>query len=248
MIYKNYLYNKSVELLFDEFKHAYFYEGKKIPSVTTILGIINKPALISWAANMAAESFKEAVQAGVIYDELQLQEIYNNLRTAHRKKKTDAADIGSFTHKWVEDWIKGKKPEPPVNENLRESTERFLKWQKEHSVKFLSSEQVIYSKKYGYTGTLDFICRYEDKLILGDLKTSNGVWPEMWLQTAAYRQAREEEFPKEKYAGQAIIRIGKDGTFDFQEEEKDFDKHIAAFLAAKSLYETIKEMEDNAKR
>lgn len=247
MIYKNYLYNKTVELIFDEFKHSYYFEGKRIPSVTTILSIINKPALIAWAANMAADSFKEAMKAGVAYDELQINELYLNAKGAHRKKKTDAGDIGTFTHKWVEDWIKGKAPEAPVNEGLRESTERFLKWQKEHDVKFLSSEQVIYSKKYGYTGTLDFICQYEGKLILGDLKTSNGIYPEMWLQTAAYRQAREEEFPAEKYQGQAIIRIGKDGTFDFQEEEKDFEKHIAGFLYAKGLYETIKEMEEKGK-
>ena len=234
-------------MTFDEFKHSYYFEGKKIPSVTTILSIINKPALIAWAANMAADSFKEAMKAGVAYDELQINEIYTNAKAAHRKKKTDAGDVGTFIHKYIEDYIKGKNPPPPVNDQLRESTEQFLKWQKDHEVKFLSSEQVVYSKQHQYCGTLDFICRYEDKLILGDAKTSNsGPYPEWWLQTAAYRHAREEEFPKEKYQGQAIIRIGKDGSFSF-DEKNNYEQDFAGFLFAKGLYETIKEMEDRAK-
>ncbi len=41
----------------------YQVEGfsEPFPSVTTVLGIINKPALIPWARNMALESVKETL-------------------------------------------------------------------------------------------------------------------------------------------------------------------------------------------
>src|SRR3990167_9048568 len=243
MIYDNYLYNKQVKLTFEEIKHAYFYEGKKVPSVTTILSVINKPALINWSANMAADYFKSQIAPGVAYDEIQLNTIWKDAKSAHYKKKVETGDIGTFVHQWVEDYIKGKKPPPPVNDDLKDSTERFMKWQTDDKVKFLASEQVVYSRKYNYCGTLDFICTIGGRLVLGDLKTSSGIYNEYFLQTAAYRLARSEEYPKEDYQGQAIIRIGRDGDFEFVESD-DYNTHIDGFLAAYKLYETMEKLKE----
>ena len=41
--------------------------------------------------------------------------------------------------------------------NSSKAIKRFLAWVEKHQVKFLLSEQQIYSRKYEYTGTLDFI-------------------------------------------------------------------------------------------
>ena len=57
MIYDNYLYNKQIKLTFEEIKHTYFYEGKKVPSVTSILSIVNKPALINLLQEFLMTSF-----------------------------------------------------------------------------------------------------------------------------------------------------------------------------------------------
>lgn len=233
--------------MFDQMKHAYFYEGRRVPSVTTVLSVINKPALINWSANMAADYFKAQIEPGVSYDEIQLNTIWKEAKSAHYKKKVETGDIGTFVHEWVEKYIKGEKSAPPVNDQLRESTEQFLQWQKDHKVKFLASEQVIYSKEHNYCGTLDFICTIDGKLVLGDLKTSSGIYHEYWLQTAAYRQARQEEYPQEKYKGQAIIRIGRDGSFDFAESD-DYDKHISGFLAALKLHNVLDELKSNDKK
>lgn len=216
-----------------------------MPSVTTILSVIAKPTLINWAANMSADYFKSQIEPGKSYDEIQLNTIWKDAKSAHYKKKVETGDIGSFVHQWVEDYIKGKKPAPPVNDQLRESTEQFMEWQKKHKVKFLASEQVVYSKEYNYCGTLDFICTIGGRLVLGDLKTSSGIYNEYWLQTAAYRQARSEEFVEEKYVGQAIIRIGRDGSFEFVESD-DYDTHISGFLAALKLHGVLDTLKNNA--
>ena len=39
---------------FKEKTHKYKIDGKKILGTTTVLGMINKPALIQWAANLSA--------------------------------------------------------------------------------------------------------------------------------------------------------------------------------------------------
>lgn len=245
-VIKTKLYNGEVELTLETFKHTYTYNGKKVTSVTQALGIINKPALISWAANTAIEYVSIQIEPGKSYDEIQLAAIWEAGKKAHWQKKTDAGNLGSFVHKWVEQYIKGENPATPVNPELQESVNKFLTWVKKHSVEFLLSEQQIYSKKYNYTGTLDFICKIDGKMYIGDLKTSNGIYPEMLIQTAAYRYARVEEFPQEEYVGQLILRIGKDGTFEFavMRDEGWYSKMFVAFLSALKLQESMEAIKE----
>lgn len=240
---RNKLYNGEVTLTFDSARHRYVWEEKDqvIPSVTTILKVINKPALINWASNMAVDYASSAIEPGKSYDELELASIWQGAKKAHFQKKTDAGDLGTFLHKWVEDFIKGEKPGMPVNPDLQLSVLKFRKWAKQHKVKFLLSEQMIFSRKYKYSGLIDFVCEMDGELYIGDLKTSSGIYPEMMMQTCAYRKAREEEFPGEKYAGQMIVRIGKDGTFEFavmrdkKMHKSMFDGFLSALILSKSL-------------
>lgn len=249
MIIKTKLYKGKVELIFDSFRHSYHVNDpelkrfqEKVTNVTKALNIIAKPALINWAANMAAGSINDALEPGVAYDELQLQAIIQAGRKAHYQKKVDAGLLGTFIHKWIEDYINGEKPAMPVNIDLRNGIKNFLRWVKEHKVEFLVAEQQVYSRKYNYTGTLDFICKFEGKMYIGDMKTSSGIYPEMMVQTAAYRQARNEEFPEEEYAGQIIMRVDKtDGTFEPVRipEQGWYKKMFVGFIAALKTQETM---------
>lgn len=237
---RNKLYSGEVELLFESFRHQYTDKNGVVPSVTTVLGIIAKPALIQWAANMAVEYVAGAINAGQSYDELELSAIFEAGKKSHYQKKVDAGTLGTFVHKWVEQYIKGENPGAPINPGLQVAVDQFLKWVKDHKIEFLASEQMVYSKKFRYCGTFDFICKMDGELFLGDLKTSSGIYTEYMMQTAAYRYAREEEFATEKYAGQLIIRIGKDGDFEFavMRGEEIYRKLFVGFLAALKLYET----------
>lgn len=241
---KNFLYNKEVELVFESFRHEYTDANGKVPSVTTILSIIAKPALISWAANSAVDYIADQIKPGVSLDELQLQAIFEAGRKNHFQKKVDAGTIGSFVHKWVEQYIKGENPPAPVNEGLQNSINQFLGWVAKHKVKFLVSEQVIFSKKFRFTGTLDFICEIDGKMYVGDLKTSSGIYPEYLIQTAAYRYAREEEFPKEKFEGQLIVRIGKEGDFEFAmiRDNLRYNQMLVGFLSALKLWQSMERL------
>jgi len=240
---KTLLYNGKIELIFQPYGHKYMIEGgKKVTSVTQALSIINKPALVNWASRMAVEYISNQIDPGKKYDEVQLIAIFEDAKSAHYKKKVDAGNTGTFVHHWVEDYINGKNPAIPVNDGLKKAVERFLDWQKKHNVKFLVAEQQVYSRKYNYTGTLDFICEIDGKMYIGDLKTSSGIYPEMLIQTAAYRFARTEEYPKEKYAGQVIVRVGKaDGSLEIAvvKDDKWYAKMFMAFIAALKLKESM---------
>jgi len=241
----NRLYGKDVELVFDTMKHQYSVNGEIIPGCTSILGIVAKNALMFWSANCASDYFKSKIEPGKIYDEVYLDDVYRNAKKAHTQIKEDAASVGKITHLWVQHYIEGKDLGQPINDKVKGSVERFLKWQKEKNVKFLISEQPCFSRKYKYAGTLDFICKINNKLYIGDLKTNNSMYyNSMGSQCASYIMAREEEFKNEKYAGFVVCRVGKeDGEFEswICEDTKIFKKN---FLNALSLYkseETIKQ-------
>ncbi len=251
--YENSLYKGKVTLIFEGRRHRYIWEEKDriIKSVTTALKIIAKPALIQWAANMAVEYMKKVISPGQPYDELELEEIWERARFHHKDRKVQAGKVGTILHKWVENYInwkvgkidpktgkKTKKPPLSVNKKLQKAEKKFKKWVKKNNVEFLVAEQVVFSRKYMFCGTMDFICKYKGKKYIGDLKTSSGIYPEMVMQAAAYRCAREEEYPKEKYRGQLVIRIGReDGVVEVGicRGKKNYRNHLRGFVYALHL-------------
>jgi len=52
-----------IVLDFNEDKHIYKIEGEYVPSVTTILNTISKPALLPWAVKMGADWFSDNCEA-----------------------------------------------------------------------------------------------------------------------------------------------------------------------------------------
>ena len=132
-------------------------------------------------------------------------------------------------------------PDDPV---ILNGVNTFLEWKDAHKVKLLTSEKIVYSKKYDYSGIIDVIAESEGKPYIVDIKTSNGIYDEMKLQVAAYMHAEQEETGK-KYAGRWIIRLGKDldgnGEPDFEakylDDERDaFKKDFAAFVNIMEFY------------
>jgi hypothetical protein len=233
------LYNGEIEMIYNDKGHKYIIDGQSVLGVTTILSVINKPALIQWAANTVIEYLQIKMKAGEKLDELQLKNLFTEAKKYNRTLKNQAADLGTLIHNWIEEYIKGKNPAPLVNETAKKSIDSFLAWVKEKNVKFTESEKIIYSKKYKYAGTCDFTCEIDGKKYVGDLKTSKGIYDEYLLQVSAYRYALQEEFGKE-YDGMLIIRIPK--VENDVVEVKFFNNYkqcAEAFLQALGLYRNL---------
>ena len=235
MVTKNLLYNETVQIDFNNFNHSYSKNGEKLASVTGITGAISKPALIGWAVGECIDYLSGKIKPGISFDEVELVGLFNEARKAHTRSKDKSADIGTLVHLWVRDYIKGEKPEMPINPQLLTSINSFLDWEKKHKVKFLSSEQVVYSKKYNYCGTFDNNAIVDGELTLIDMKTSSGVYDEMFAQLAGYEQARIEEFPEEEYKKQGILWISRNGEFDFV-ESKFPEVALQMFLGAREIF------------
>lgn len=247
---KTKLYAGKIELVFDPVKHTYKVRDVIIPSVTQVVGVINKPALMYWAVNQAIGYLQGVWVAGKSYDEVEILNHLEEAKKTNRKTTTDAAIVGTMVHDWISKYIKGHNPLEPVNPAIKAATSAFLQWVSEHKVKFLESEIKIYSKKYAYAGTMDFEAEIDGKLVVGDIKTSSGIYPEARLQVAAYQQARQEETGK-TYDHRVIIRVGKvliEDKPDFEIAEfNDFKLDIKAFLGALLLTNRLNNFKKEAK-
>ena len=96
-----------IVLDFNEDKHVYKIEGEYVPSVTTILNTISKPALLPWAVKMGADWFSDNCEA-FTQATLSVDEVVKGIKGAYRKKSQDAMNIGNIVHQWCEDAIQWK--------------------------------------------------------------------------------------------------------------------------------------------
>jgi len=240
------LYDKKVELIFDDIRHTYEANGELVYGTTSITGVLDKPALKFWAVNMAIGVLEEKLVPGESLDEVEIKSLLEDARRAHMKRLSKAADIGTMIHKWLEEYVsavinKTKIPKKPVNKEMQNAIDAFLKWIKDSNVEFISSEQKIYSRKYHYAGTFDLEALVNGKRTIIDFKTSKAIYPEMLLQTSAYLKAKQEETGKEYDGGVIILRLSKedkDKRIESFEVVKDtnVENHFKCFLACLDIY------------
>ena len=173
-------------------------------------------------------------------------------KKAHKEKLVDAGDVGSAAHSWIEDSIRAAIKNnqgvvanltmpAPEDERARNCGRAALDWMKLHNVRWLKTEHKIYSRQYGYAGTMDglafvdscdgeccYLKKFRDQLSIIDWKSSNYLRIDYLLQTAAYQQAEMEEFETDIRA-RWILRLGKeDGKFE-PWYETDFARDFETF-------------------
>src|SRR5690349_18139839 len=120
--------------------------GEIYPSVTTILDMINKPALIGWAARMAAEY---AVSQWDELGELPPLERVAPIREAHQRVAGDAAGKGDAVHEVVDSWMSGK-PHPDSPKAIAPFVSNFISFLTDVRPVFLENEVTLMSREHGY--------------------------------------------------------------------------------------------------
>ncbi len=197
-------------------------EGKRLKGVTTILGILNKPALVGWAYKRGK-------------DNLPLYE-----------SRDKAADAGTLAHAFVENHLKGL-PEPSrdnLSEDVISKAEScflaFLDWEKAHKFEMVKSELSLVSEQHQYGGTID-IGAITNELGIVDIKTSKDVYFAMRCQVAAYGNLWNEHFPDKPVKGYHILRLGDQGNFShhyWPNLNKEFEVFKACLTIQRILDET----------
>ncbi len=233
---------------------------------TTICHIIDKSnVLLPWACKMMANKLHSFVDPvfrefdAATFEKQDLDEWIQKSKSAHKDKLEDAGEVGHKAHAWIEKWIKNDLASTDFSMTILEKdalevraqncSNAALAWMQAHNIRWRFTERKVYSREFKYAGTMDGLAlvdscndpkcckqQFKDHLAVIDWKSSNYLYVEYVLQTAAYRQAYQEE-TGEQIEDIFIVRLGKeDGEFEAWHIDSSLAEHgWDAFLKALGL-------------
>jgi hypothetical protein len=187
----------------DNWDRSRFYqiEGRQLPSVTTVLDVIAKPALAPWYAKEERRYFEAAMlevlsRPGARDPEYVLNAVavaVSGVKAADREKHR-AATIGTAVHAGIEWYLRrmladDPGPEPELPDPAIWAVESWRDWAKSVALEPLVVERTVYCLECGYAGTLDLYAKVKGVLTVLDWKTGKAIYPEAFLQNVAYRHA-----------------------------------------------------------
>lgn len=230
-------------------KSRFYQVGEKqYPSVTTILSVIGKPALVAWSAKVEREMVID-VSADLYLDCPSsprmsrigwITSLSSRLtkEKAHSKELKKAGEIGNETHSLIEWSLRASLMEkvgapPKVSEKAMWAFSAWERWKESVNLKPIMVEFPVWSTTYGYAGTADLLAQIDGKITLLDWKTGKSIYRESYLQNAAYRHAVEEMRIAVVEQG-IIVRLPKvetDPEFEFQVVPEHPTELMAAFLS-----------------
>lgn len=139
--------------------------GDRVPGVTTIVGVLDKPALLAWANRIGLEGIEM------------------------RKFVDDKADIGTLGHQMIVDYLSGLATNTSdYSENqikqARWACNSFYAWMENHKVKLVWAEKPLVSEIHRYGGTMDIYASIDGVNELVDIKTGGAIYDEHRIQVA----------------------------------------------------------------
>jgi len=217
---------------------------KAFPSTTTIIGQLEKPALIQWAANETCEWIRQ--NAEIVRPEEDSEKIgffilpdqLNDARFNFRSVSKDALNIGGDVHNAIEAYLRtGKEPQKPSDEVLSAFL-AFLEWKYEHNLRVIETEQRLIGDRW--QGTCDLVCLLDGKKFVIDFKTSkqprgNKRYDEWVYQLACYRSVIPE------CRGMGVLRLDKESGFpDFYDLSDEYEWGLNVFNKLTDLFYAIR--------
>ncbi|KPL25572.1 MAG: hypothetical protein AMJ75_00205 [Phycisphaerae bacterium SM1_79] len=205
-------------------------KGQIVPGVTTIVGVLNKPALVPWANKMGLQGIDvkryvdDKADIGVLAHAMIIGKLTNQLvdTSEYSKQQIDAAENACLS---------------------------FYEWQKEHELTVLLAEQQLVSETWKFGGQFDIYGIVNKTRELLDLKTGSGIWEEHYYQLGGYAiLLRENEYTFDQIR---ILNIPRSPDESFQQitlSGKMIDLSMEMFFDCLSIYERKKEVAKLMKR
>jgi hypothetical protein len=147
--------------------------------------VLEKPALVPWAARAAAE----ATAAAIVDGGQPAEQAIEIGRKAPFQRRQDAADAGTQAHACVEAHYAGEPWPEDASDAARACAQRVIDHIAARGYRVIASEwnSSLFDVGEGWGGTLDFIVERDGLVYVADLKTGKGAFDEVVPQLAAYR-------------------------------------------------------------
>jgi len=203
-------------------------DGKRVPSVTTILSRFkDSGGLIHWANTMGLD--------GITLAEA-------------RKAPLDA---GSLVHRMIEADIHGtERPAVPAEyaEAVQSAYGAWREWMDSYKMEIVATEIALVSEEHRFAGTLDCVLRdSQGRLALGDWKAANAVYGDYLCQLAAYGLLWTENEDEPLTGGFHLVRFSKSEGDMEHRYFPALDDALELFLLLRRAYDLDKAVAKRAK-
>ena len=239
----------------------YLVDGVAYPRVTTALGIINKPALVGWAARVALDDVTAILlspdvgaEIGLAFEESPahykdfVSKLIERARKSPTAERDERAEIGTRIHQRIQNILatpKGTRHIPLANVPTEQSVSVWAAFDfiADYEIRVCDSERVVWSPEHKIAGTIDGVGFIDGQLVIWDWKTSASIYWETALQLSAYAQLLEELTGRQVTAAYAV-RLPRPGV-EIKYEVKALSranlvKGWATYLSSLSLHQGSK--------
>lgn len=277
-VIKTELYDGCAICSFHEKAHTYHFRVPGVieklwqPSVTGILAMKAKPALVGWSAKQSLKvvrrllgehqsKFGETAAIPGTTIENWLSDAEENWR-----EEDDSTTIGTVAHRYAYEELRFRagltptKPRFPIEadpvlmpnftpamlEAANNSASQVVKLFDKHKLKPFLMERPLWSPTEGFCGTPDFIGEFDGELAVMDYKTSKKIYAEYWCQLAGLQLMFQEEFgrPIKKRVAVNIPKDGQELQVEIRDHDERYDKDLRMFRACFELYKWNRENDD----
>lgn len=228
--------------------HRYKLDGQWVPGVTTILGVLDKPAISKWAASQVAEYVADNPSAIEHLRDMGRGPMVQALKGIPWEKRDSAGRRGNVLHDYAESLLNGD--EIDVAEEHVPVMEHALAFMEDWHIEPLLVEFPCASREHRWAGTGDLIAKYRrpdtgrEGVAIFDWKSGKGLYPEYAWQLNAYAHAEFYGVDGDEHPLPAC-----DDAFGVQIRPDGYD--VAPFQFGPAVYEeflTIRRTYDVAKK
>jgi len=242
-------------LVFYPASHRYKLDGEWVPGVTTIIGVLDKPAIPKWAAGEVAAFVADQPSLVDLMNEKGGREpVIQFLKALPWQKRDDAGARGTKFHDLAERILLGEEVQvPPEQVGLVEASLRFMD---DWHIKPVLIEAAVASRADKWAGTLDLIADAAHPKFTGraefDWKSGKAIYTSACFQLNAYAHA---EFYGENGQEHPVSDLGIEAAFGVHIRDDgysvvplEFGPHIYdEFLVIRRAFEINKRAEGNWK-
>lgn len=183
----------STGLKFYPSSHRYKLDGAWVPGVTTILGVLDKPAIPKWAAGQVAEYVADNPNGIEELRRLGRGPMVQALKGIPWEKRDQAGARGNVLHDYAEQLLNGEEVE--VDDEHVAVMEHALAFMEDWHIEPILVEFPCASREHQWAGTGDLIARYTrpdtgaSGTAIFDWKSGKALYPEYAWQFNAYAHA-----------------------------------------------------------
>ena len=206
------------------------------PSVTSVLSVLEKAALVPWAVRTSLEVVRRALsgQAAAGCPDLLpppqataappapdapaapssswIESLIKRASAAPDEIKIASATFGTRTHAAIDAIIAGRPPSGPLAADIAPAVEGFRRWYAASGIILCpAGDTPVFSRTYRYAGACDCL-GYRPAtgaLVVLDFKTSNFIHTSYALQLAAYAHAAREMWASGELDVEGLVMGGR---------------------------------------